>query len=394
MQYASLHLNKQADRRIKRGHPWIYSNEVDTNRSPFKSFSAGEPVVVHSASGQVLGSAIINPNALICGRIFSHNPDAKLDRAFFADRIRTALDLRETLFSQPYYRLVYGDSDFLPGVVVDRFNEHAVVQLTLAGMDRVREDILAALDEVIRPKGLVVRHNHSAREQENLADEIVAVGDIPESLTVVENGCQFHVAATSGQKTGWFYDHRPNRALLQPLVKGKSVLDVFSYAGGWGVQCAAAGANEVVCVDASRAALDYVNTNAALNSCGEKIFCMEGKAVEVLKQLVTEKKKFDVVVLDPPAFIKKRKDQKAGEAAYRHLNELALQLLNSSGILVSASCSMPLIDDILTDIVRAASWHQRRPAQLFYRGSQGMDHPVHPAIPETRYLKAQFFRLH
>ena len=393
MSHPVIYLNKQSDRRLKKGHPWIYSNEVDVQRSPLKTLEPGSLAAVHSASGQFLATAIINPHVLICGRVISRDQDAALDVAFFTTRIRQALALREQCFLQPYYRLVYGDSDFLPGVVIDRFNEHVVVQLTTSGMDRVQDVLLDAVEQVLSPKGVVMLNNHAGRELEGLEDDVRIIGQIPEFLKVVENNTLFEFSAAGGQKTGWFYDHRPNRAVLQQLAPGKRVLDVFSYVGGWGIQAAKAGAESVVCVDASEAAMELVGHNASLNDCLERVSGVRGKAIDALKQLLSEGEKFDIVVLDPPAFIKRRKDQKAGEAAYRHINELGVRLLARDGILVSASCSMPLTDEALTAIVHGAARQHDRRVQQFHAGGQGMDHPVHPLIPETRYIKAQFYRV-
>lgn len=392
-QFAPLLLNAQADRRIKKGHLWIYSNEINNTKTPLKSFAPGDLAEVFSAGGQSLGLAFINPNALICGRLLTRDSRQKLDAKFLKHRLSQALHLREMCFAEPFYRLVYGDSDLLPGVVIDRYGDYLVVQIAVAGFDRLLEDLLAALDQLLKPKGIVVRNNHGARELENLEEQVRIVGTVPDTLSLVENGAHFEVSATTGQKTGWFYDHRVNRAYLQNLVRDKRVLDVFSYMGGWGIEAGIAGASHVTCVDASEAAVEGVLHNAKLNHIEDKVAAVRGKAVDVLKNLVADKNQFDVVVLDPPAFIKKRKDQEAGEAAYRHINELAIRLLGKDGLLVSASCSMPLTRDILQEIVRGAARHLDRQAQLIYNGGQGPDHPVHPAIPETDYLKAQFYRV-
>jgi len=388
-----LYLNKNADRRLKKGHLWIYSNEVDTARSPLKTLQPGEVVCVQSAGGQYLGQAMMNPQALICGRVFSHTPDELPDQAFFARRLLDALALRERCFSEPFYRLVYGDADFLPGVVIDRFGDYCVVQLATAGMDLAKESLLAALDETLQPTGVVMRNNHGGRDIEDLPDEVDVLGQVPGLIGLAENGTRFEFAATTGQKTGWFYDHRPNRAMVQRLARRARVLDMFSYIGGSGIQAAQAGAAEVLCIDSSQPALDSVVHNAALNGLVNSVSATRGKAIDVMKALVADGEPFDMVILDPPAFIRKRKDQKAGEAAYRHINELAIKLLGENGILVSASCSMPLNDELLTGIVHSALHKQGRSGQLFHSGGQGMDHPVHPAIPETRYIKAQFFRV-
>jgi len=390
---SKLYLNKQADRRLKKGHLWIYSNEVDTHRSPLKAMQPGDVASVYSTGGQCLGSAMINPQTLICGRLFSLAEHAIPDEAFFVQRLDYALALRERCFTAPYYRLVYGDADLLPGVVIDRYGDVFVVQLSTAGMDRARDALLAALNSLFSPVGIILRNNHSGRDLEDLPDEVETFGSIPELLALVENDTRFEVPALTGQKTGWFYDHRPNRALVRQLVRDKRVLDVFSYIGGWGIQAATAGASEVVCVDSSPAAMDGVGHNAEINGVIDRVSGMRGKAVEAMKELVAAGERFDMVILDPPAFIRKRKDQKAGEAAYRHINELAIRLLQPGGILVSASCSMPLTDDMLTAIVYGAVHKQGRQARLFHVGGQGMDHPVHPMIPETRYIKAQFFRV-
>jgi 23S rRNA (cytosine1962-C5)-methyltransferase len=300
--------------------------------------------------------------------------------------------LRQFLYAEPFYRLVYGDSDFLPGVVVDRFGDYLSVQISSAGMEYARDALVDALQMTLEPRGILLRNDHGARQLESLPEYQHSIGQVPEQFSVKENGTEFTVAARAGQKTGWFYDHRENRQRLQRYCRERSVLDVFSYVGGWGIQAAVAGAREVICVDASAAALELAGVNAGRNACDDRVSGIQGKAIDVLKLLVDEGRKFDIVVLDPPAFIKRRKDQKAGAAAYRHINELALRLLAPGGLLVSASCSMHLAADALTDIVRGAAQHIDRDLQLLYSGGQSPDHPVHPSIPETRYLKAHFYR--
>jgi len=390
-----LVLNSQADRRLKLGHLWIYSNEVDVARSPLKQFEMGQQALVTTQSGKPLGIALMNPTSLICGRIINRDEKHPLNKSLLVHRFKQSLALRELTFDKPFYRLVYGDSDLLPGLVVDRFGDYLVVQIASAGMELVKNDIIDALVQVFKPEGILLANDHSARALENLPEYTeVVYGSVPEEVELIENGTRFLAPVRGGQKTGWFYDHRINRAQLQQYVKGKRVLDVFSYIGGWGVQAAVAGASEVYCVDVSEAALDYVEKNATLNGVQDKITCFEGKAIDVLKHLIAEEERFDVVVLDPPAFIKKRKDQKAGEAAYRHINELGMRLLGRDGLLVAGSCSMHLGKDTLVEIVRAAGRHLDRHVQIIGQGGQGPDHPVHPAIPETDYLKAVFARVY
>ncbi|HTF98890.1 MAG TPA: class I SAM-dependent rRNA methyltransferase [Cellvibrio sp.] len=390
-----LILKPQADRRLKLGHLWIYSNEIDVDKSPLKSFEMGQQTLVTTHNGKPLGIALINPNGLICGRVVSRDEKFPLNKSLLVHRIKQSLALRELAFDEPFYRLIYGDSDLLPGLVVDRFGDYLVVQIASAGMELVKDEIVAALVQVLNPAGILLSNEHSARALENLPEYTeVVFGEVPEKVELIENNTRFLAPVRGGQKTGWFYDHRINRAHLQQYVQGKRVLDVFSYIGGWGIQAAVAGANEVYCVDASEAAIDAVLENAQLNGVEDRVAGIQGKAIDVLKELIAADERFDVVVLDPPAFIKKRKDQKSGEAAYRHINELGMRLLGRDGLLVSASCSMHLGKDTLLEIVRAAGRHLDRHVQIIGQGGQGPDHPIHPAIPETDYLKAVFARVY
>lgn len=390
----TLRLKNKADRRLKSGHLWIYSNEVDVQATPLKNFESGEPVVVENTAGKPLGTAYVNPNTLICARLVSRDQDYFLNKALLVHRINVALSLREQLFDQPFYRLVYGDSDGLPGLVVDRFGDILVAQISTAGMERVRGEIVDALNQVLQPKGILFRNDGNARKLEDLPEytEVVS-GVVPEVVNLEENGVSFQAPVMAGQKTGWFYDHRMNRQRLKPYVKGKRVLDVFSYIGGWGIQAAAFGAEKVTCLDASAFALEQVHANAELNEVQGRVDTLEGDAFAALKALRDDREKFDVVVVDPPAFIKKRKDIKAGEQAYRRINELAMRLLEKDGYLVAASCSMHLQKDNMVDLLRGGSRHIDRNLQIIEQGHQGPDHPVHPAIPETEYIKAIFARV-
>ena len=389
MTLSSLRLKKNADRRLKAGHLWLYSNEIDTDATPLKGLEPGQQVVVEAANGKALGVAYVNPNSLICARLVSREPTQGLDRSLLVHRLNQALSLRERLFAAPYYRLVHGESDLLPGLVIDRFGDTLVVQLNTAGMQAVLPELLDALDKVLAPTTVVLRNDTSGRRQEGLELGVEVVkGAVSEPVLLEENGVQFTAPVLDGQKTGWFYDHRVNRAWLNQFVAGKRVLDLFSYVGGWGVQAAASGASEVLCVDSSAAALERVAENAALNGLHERVSVGEGDAFEALAALKADGEEFDVVILDPPAFIKKRKDMANGERAYGKLNRDAIRLLGRDGLLLSASCSMHLAPERLMDVVRGAVRHQDRHGQVIFQGHQGPDHPVHPAIPETSYLKA------
>lgn len=388
-----LQLKKGADRRLRGGHLWVYSNEVDIAATPIATMTPGATVTVVDARGKALGVATVNPASLICARLYSRQADQALDAGLVTRRLQRALQLRERLYPEHCYRLAYGDGDALPGLVVDRFGDYLSVQLTTAGMDRRRDLVIDALSAVTRAKGIVLRNLGSFRHREHLPETVeVIFGTVPDEVELVENDTRFVAPLRHGQKTGWFYDHRENRALLKRLVAGKTVLDVFSYIGGWGIQAAAAGASAVTCLDSSTDALAGVVANAARNSVADKVATVAGRAVEAMKQMQADGQRFDVVVLDPPAFIKRRKDQSQGEKAYHQINELGLSLLAPGGILVSASCSLHLPPDRLLDIVRSAGGHRGRRLQIIARLGQGPDHPVHPSIPETAYLKAVFAR--
>ena len=394
MSLPSLRLKANADRRLRAGHLWVYSNEIDVAATPLHGFAAGDQAILEAAGGKALGVVALSPNNLICARLLSRDLKHVLDKSLLVHRINVALSLRERLFEQPCYRLVFGDSDLLPGLVVDRFFDILVVQLASATMERHKDEVLAALIQVIKPSGILLKNDSAARDAEGLERYVdTAFGVVPEWVALEENGVKFEAPVIDGQKTGWFFDHRMNRARLAPYVKGKRVLDLFSYIGGWGVQAAAFGASEVMCVDASAFALDGVERNAALNGLSEKVACIEGDVFAALKELKSAEERFDVVIADPPAFIKRKKDLKNGEAAYRRLNEAAMRLLNKDGILVSASCSMHLPEDDLQNILLTSARHLDRNIQLLERGAQGPDHPVHPAIAETRYIKSLTCRL-
>ena len=388
-----LRLRKGADRRLRGGHLWVYSNEIDSKATPLGGFCAGDAVSVLAADNSVLGTAYMEPNSLICARLCAPRLQVALDREFFRAGIERALQLRQSFFEKPYYRLVYGDSDLLPGVVVDRYGDYLVLQLNNSGIERYESELVAAMQQVLQPRGILLRADSRSRREQGLPDRVeVVYGDVPDQLPLEENGVYFLAPVTSGQKTGWFYDHRLSRARLVDYVKDKSVLDVYSYVGGWGVQAAAFGARSVCCVDSSEPALAAVADNAARNEVADKVSTCRGQATDVMTQLQSEGKSFDVVILDPPAFIQRRKDLKKGIAAYRRINELGLRLLSPGGLLVAGSCSMHLGRAELNEALQGAARRSGCELRIIEQGGQGPDHPIHPAIPETEYLKATFAR--
>ncbi|MFH2093787.1 MAG: class I SAM-dependent rRNA methyltransferase [Pseudomonadota bacterium] len=384
----SLRLNKNEERRLQGGHLWIYSNEVNNQETPLKQFKPGEQVRVLAHSGKSLGTAYVNPQSLICGRLFSRD-EQMLDRDLLIHRLQQCLHLRSRLFDLPFYRLVYGESDLLPGLIIDRFGSHLCVQLNTAGMELVKNDLIDALKAVINPESILLRNDSSVRSLEGLTRTVEeAFGTVPREVELIENHVRMLAPLHDGQKTGWFYDQRLNRAWLKQFVRDRRVLDLFSYVGSFGVQAAAFGATAVVAIDASGPALAMAQKNAVLNNVENRFSTLQGDAFDLLKELKAAGEQFEVIIVDPPAFIKRKKDHKQGLQAYHRINEQAMQLLAPDGILVSASCSMHLQSEELVDVLRSAGRRHNRHVRILFEGMQGPDHPVHPAIPETRYLKA------
>lgn len=386
-----LRLAKNEEKRLRAGHLWIFSNEVDIAQTPIKGFQRGDLALVQDVKGQALGVAYVNPDTLICARILSRDPRVRINEKFFLNRFKAALALREKIFDRPYYRLVHGESDGLPGLVVDRFGDVLSVQTNTIGMELLQPLIISTLEKFLSPRAIVLKNTSSLRQLEGLEEYTRLVsGELSGPVEIEENGVKFRLDVMGGQKTGWFFDHRCNRALASKLARGQAVLDLFSYTGGWGIQAAVAGAESVDCVDGSEAAIGLARENAKLNGVTEKLSYEHSDVFEFLKLAREEQRKYGLIILDPPALIKRKKDVKAGIEAYRRLNQGALQLLSPGGILVSASCSHHLYREVLHDILRAAGRHGDRHMAFIAQGGQGPDHPIHPAIPETDYLKAFF----
>ena len=365
-----LRLRRGEERRLRAGHLWIFSNEIDTAATPLTAFEPGQQARVVTDRGQPLGIAYVNPATLIAARLLTRDADRPVGRAWLAGRLRAALALRERLYPEPYYRLVFGESDGLPGLVLDRYGDVLVGQIGTAGMERLRGEIEAR--ETL-PGGEVLR---------------------------------FSIPLQGAQKTGWFYDQAFNRSLLgRFLPRGARVLDVCSYAGGWASAAAALGAGAVTCVDSSASALERAGAHvqAAWADAAQRPDAapqpdaaptlLRDDAFEALAALAAAGERFDAVIVDPPAFIKRRKEFPQGQAAYRKLNQLALRVLAPEGLLVSCSCSFHMPADELLGAIQSAARHVDRAVQVLHHGGQSPDHPVHPAIPETRYLKAFFCRV-
>jgi len=397
--YPALYLKRNEDTRLRAGHLWVFSNEVDVKRSPLTGFEPGEPCIVVDAHDKPLGVGYANPNSLIAARLVNRGIAHPLDRSLLVHKLNVALSLRQRLYAEPYYRLVFGESDGLPGLTVDRFGDVIVAQTTTAGMERLKDDIAAALVKVLKPAALVWKNDAGSRAMEQLPEYAdIGYGELRAPVFAREGGLEFEIDVIGGQKTGWFYDQRANRDLLAPtgsnsLVRGLRVLDMFSYLGGWGLRAAAAGAREVVCVDASAAAVEAIARNAARNGLGDTVSALKADAFDHLKALRETRERFDVVILDPPAFVKRKKDFAEGRLAYRRINEMAMQILARDGILITCSCSYHMPRAALLEAVQQGARHLDRNVQVLAQLQQAPDHPVHPAIPETDYLKGFICRV-
>lgn len=394
IEYKALALKKGEDARLRAGHAWVFSNEVDVKKTPLNAFDVGEPAVIVDHADRPIGVGYVNPNALICARVVARGVKHSIDRSLIGHRLNVALALREKLHAAPYYRLVFGESDQLPGLVLDRFGDVIVGQIGTAGMEALKDEVTAAIAKVLKPRALVWKNAGTVRKLEGLPEYVeAAIGEVPDTVEAEEGGLRFRVDPVHGQKTGWFYDQRANRDALAPYMPDARVLDVFSYVGGWGLRAAAFGAREVLCVDSSAAAVRAIEANAKANALDDRVRALEEDAFDALKRLRAERERFDVVILDPPAFVKRKKDFVEGKLAYRRINEAAMQLLGKDGILVSCSCSYHMPRAALLEAINQGARHLDRNVQVLSQLQQAPDHPVHPAIPETDYLKGYICRV-
>lgn len=391
----TVFLKKGEDRRLRIGHLWVFSNEIDTRRSPLSSFTPGQSVLVADSGGRPLGTGYINPASLIAVRMVNRKADEALGPDLLRRRLSDALALRERMFPSPFYRLCHGEGDFLPGLIADRHGDHLVCQITTAGMDAHTDELIGILEELLHPSSLLLDNDVASRDLEKLERfQRAALGTVPEEAKVEENGMHYTIPLQGGQKTGWFYDQRMNRAALTPFVQaqpGCTVLDAFCYAGGFGALAAKNGAGKISFMDASAHALSYARRNA--EQFGTETETLQGDALTLLADLRREGRTFDIVCLDPPAFIKRKKDARQGLEAYQRVNELGLDLVRPGGMLMTCSCSHHLEADALRGMVTRAAGKRRRHARLLFQGFQGPDHPIHPAMPETAYLKTFLFHL-
>jgi len=390
----SVLLRAGEDRRVRSGHPWAFSNEILMDAET-KALPVGSLAVLRSPGGEPLGLVTFNPHSLIAARLLTTNPEATVDALFLGRKLAQATALRDRLIGVPYYRLIHAEADGLPGVIVDRFGDALVVQVNSAGMDALTPVLLEALEAELLPKTIVLKNDSPVRELEGLAREVVVVkGEASGVIELIENGSKFVADLSGGQKTGWFYDQRDNRRFMAGLSKDANVLDVYSYSGGFGVLAAVQGAKQVTCIDRSAAALEAARQAAKLNGVDKVVSFQKGEAFEALEKLGgTMARKYDVVICDPPAFVKSRKDLKIGAQGYRKLVRLAAPLVARGGFFFVASCSHLVDLTVFADQVRRGLRDAGRNGRILLTSGAALDHPVHPSLPETAYLKAMTLQL-
>ncbi|MDR3435223.1 class I SAM-dependent rRNA methyltransferase [Telmatospirillum sp.] len=386
-----IHLQAGRSRRFRAGHPWIFSNEI-TMTPETKALVPGGLVTIVDAGEERLGVGTFNPHSLIAVRLLSRDADQTIDQAFLTKRLRNALALRQTLYDRPYYRLVHAEADELPGLVIDRYGEIVTLQANTAGMEALQPLLLAALDDLLAPTAVVLKNDSAVRKLEGLElYDRIAGGELDGPVELEENGAVFFADLVTGQKTGWFFDQRDNRAAVAALAKGRSVIDFYSYAGGFAIQAARAGATRVVAVDRSEGSLALATRSAERN--GVTVECVRAEAFAEMERLVTAGQRFGVVIADPPAFVKSKKDQAAGAKGYRKMSRLAASLVEPGGFLLVASCSHHMAPDAFAEEVRHGLSSAGRSGRILRSAGAGSDHPLHPWLPESAYLKALLLQL-
>jgi len=386
-------LRAGSDKRFKNGHPWVYSNEIRMDDEA-RAIEPGSIVPLVRADGKPAGIGTFNPHSLICYRAFTRSGAGAVDDDFIRERLSRAARLRDSLFSEPHYRLVYGDSDGLPGLVIDRFGDVFVIQTATAGMDMLLDDILRILDELFEPRAIILSNSGSFRRMENLETySKLAKGELDGPIEVRENGLTFFADPMGGQKTGWFFDQRANRAYMANLAKGRSVLDLYAYAGGFGITAAAGGASNVLCVDRADGSLKLANEAAKANKLDGIVKTRVGEVFATLENFAEAKQRFGIVIADPPAFVKTKKDVGPGAKGDRKMARLAAAVVEPGGFLFVASCSHNMFEERFLDETAHGISQAGRSGRVIYRGGAGPDHPIHPYLPESAYLKGLVYAL-
>jgi 23S rRNA (cytosine1962-C5)-methyltransferase len=375
------------EKRASGGHPWVYSNEIRMDDAA-KELAAGTLVTLRRADESALGVAIFNPHSLLSARLLDRDAARAIGRRFFARRIERALRLRDRLFDTAYYRLVHAEADGLPGLVIDRFDRVLVVQSNTAGMARLEPLVLDTLDELLSPEAIVLRNDSPARALEGLSSEVrVARGNLEAPVPVGENGAVFRADPLTGQKTGWFFDQRDNRRFIAGLAGHARVLDLYCFSGGFALQAARSGARAVLGIDRSEPALAFAAAAAERNGVGGTCTFRRADAFEEAARLAAGGERFDVVIADPPAFAKSRREVPAALRGYRKLTRLAASVTAAGGIVFLASCSFNVDRAEFAEAVRRGLADAGRSGRIIRVAGADADHPIHPNLPETAYLK-------
>ena len=388
-----LKLKPGAHKRLRTGYPWVYSNEVEMDPAA-KALPAGTVVTLADAGGQALATAQFNPRTLISARVLAHQPDTAIDADFLSQRLQAAFKLRDRLFDKPYYRLIHAEADGLPGLIIDRFGDAFVMQPNTAGMNLLAHQISAVLQSIAGARTVILRGDKAARTLEGLDEEVrLLAGTVDGPVKVEENGVTFFADLMSGQKTGWFFDQRDNHAFMAALSKGATFLDLYTHTGGFAVPAARVGASSALGVDRSAPSLELAAKAAHENGVAKTCAFERAEVFPFLEAALGRKASWDVVIGDPPAFVKSKKDLKAGMQGYRKLARLCAGVTAPGGILFMASCShnAPL-EEFITSVARGLT-DAGREGRIIRISGASPDHPIHPLLPESAYLKAIVLQL-
>ena len=378
-------LRRGGTHRVEDGHPWIFQNEIDYIDAEFEP---GDIVDVYTSRHNFVGRGYINPQSQIIVRILTRKAET-IDYNFFKERIITAWNYRQQFLSESEYcRLVYSEADFLPGLIIDKFGDIFVLQTLALGIDVHKAEIVAILEELFSPTGIYERNDATVRKLEGLPlIKGYLKGDFNPVIEVKENGFSFQADIATGQKTGFFYDQRENRAFLKNIVAGKTVLDCFCHTGSFAVHAASYGASSVTCIDISEEAINLAKQNAAINHIADKCNFITANAFDYLRTISDEQQIYDVVILDPPAFTKSKGSIDGAIRGYKEINLRGLKLVKPGGFLVTCSCSFHMDRELFRDVVLAAACDAHRVIREVEYRTQAKDHPILPAAPETYYLK-------
>ena len=387
----NLELLPKKELRIIKGDPWAWKADIKT---PLENFEPGEIVRVIDSKGRFVGIGYINPESLITVRLLTYE-DREIDYQFFEEKIREALKLRKELYpEEESFRLVFSEGDFLPGLVVDKFENLVVFQITTLGMEIRKDWIVRAIDSILNPEIIVERSDSPVRKKEGLEPvKGIIKGKLEKDIVIKINGLNFAINPLEGQKTGFFLDQRENYLLLKNISKGKRVLDAFCNNGAFGIHAFKFGAKEVVFLDASERALELVRKNLVFNEIKESYSFIKGDALKLLKEIERKGEKFDLIILDPPAFIKDRSKLKEGMRGYREINLRAMKMLRNGGFLLTCSCSHFLSKDNFLKVLEESAFDSGKIIKIIDFRSQPKDHPYLICLPESNYLKCALLQV-